>query len=149
MENIKNEIALNNSGALDIKRELSNADAMFTSLVDDGTRASKAKIYNAISNPTHSLADFIGKQLEITDVVCHYVEMVDDNTGEVIQAPRMVFVDVKGETYQCISNGVLQSIKRIFPIVGMPSWKDEPLKLVVGQKKGRKGFKFLTLELVE
>lgn len=149
MENIKNEIALNSSPALDIKRELSNTDAMFTSLVDDGTRTSKAKIYNAISNPKHSLADFIGKQLEITDVVCHYVEMVDDNTGEVIQAPRVVFVDVNGETYQCISNGVLQSIKRIFPVVGMPSWKDEPLKLVVGQKKGRKGFKFLTLELVE
>ena len=77
MENIKNEIALNNSGALDIKRELSNTDAMFTSLVDDGTRASKAKIYNTISNPTHSLAAVSYTHLDVYKRQTQRITMID------------------------------------------------------------------------
>lgn len=119
------------------------------SVADDGTRKSKIVIYNAISNPQHNLAELINSEIAIVDVIVHDVELVDDETGELVQTKRVILIDVKGETYVAVSQGIVNSIYKLMAIIGQPSWKDEPVIVKVKQVKTRNGNnKVLTLELI-
>lgn len=121
---------------------------IFCSIPDDGTRASKIKIYNSINSASEQLSDHVGEVLEIVDVVAHTVVLPDMLTGEAVECLRTVLVDKKGVGYQAVSEGVVSSMSKIFSIVGMPSWKDEPVKMKPKNITTKKGFKVLTIELV-
>ena len=121
----------------------------FCSIEDDGTRASKVKIFNAVNGADEALADHIGEVLEIIDVVAHPVRLADENTGEVIEALRTVLIDKNGKSYTAVSEGITSALSKVFGIVGMPSWKDEPVKMKIKQVKTRNGNnKVNTIELV-
>lgn len=121
----------------------------FCSIEDDGTRASKAKIFNAVNGSDEAIADHIGEVLEIVDIVAHPVELVDEETGEIVQALRTVLIDVNGKSYTAVSQGIASALSKVFAIVGMPSWKDEPVKMKIKQVKTRNGNnKVNTIELV-
>ena len=138
-----NEVMVVNKADLasvDMMNMLQNPGENFLcSIQDDGTRASKVKIYNAINGAENSLTDFIGKPLEIVDVVAHPVQLMDEETGEVVNTVRVVLIDKNGVGYSAVSQGVVNSLARIFQIVGMPSWKNEPVKMEVRQIKTRNG----------
>lgn len=119
----------------------------FCSIANDGSRASQVKIYNAINNKGESLDDNKGKVLEIVDVACHPVNLVDTNTGETINTLRVVLVDKDGKNYDAVSQGIVSSLQKIFAIVGQPSY-NPPLKMKVVEQKTRSGFKTNTIELV-
>ena len=129
---------------------LTNAGAkFFCSMTDDGTRASKVAIYNAINNTEQALSDIIGQTIHVTDVVAHPIELVDEETGVINHTVRVVLVAEEG-TFQAVSEGILSSLNKIFNSVGMPSWKDEPVAMKILQKKSSKNamFKYLTIELL-
>lgn len=121
--------------------------SFFCSIKDDGSRESKIAIYNAINNKGDSLDDHKGEVLEITDVAAHPVSLVDENTGEVVDALRMVVIDKEGKNYDAVSQGIASSFQKIFAIVG-PAPFNPPLKIKVVEQKTRKGFKTNTIELV-
>lgn len=135
---------------VDLVEQLKNPNGNFyCSIKDDGTRKSKIAIYNAINGADESLADHIGETLEIVDVVAHPVTLIDEETGEVVNALRTVLVDKSGKSYTAVSQGITNSLSRIFSIVGMPSWKDEPVKMKIKQLKTNNGNnKVNTIELV-
>lgn len=119
----------------------------FCSIPNDGSRASQVKVYNAINNKGDSLDDHKGEVLEIVDVACHPVTLLDENTGEVVNALRVILVDKNGKNYDAVSQGIVSSLQKVFAIVGQPSY-NPPLKLKVVEQKTRKGFKTNTIELV-
>lgn len=128
---------------------LTNPSAsFFCSIPNDGTRKSAVAIYNAINNKGESLDDHKGEVLEIVNVAAHPVSLVDENTGEVVDALRTVLIDKNGINYDAVSQGIASSLQKIFGIVGMPPWNNEPLKIKVVEQKTRKGFKTNTIELV-
>lgn len=142
-ENMNNEVMVINRadiasvGMMDM---LQNPAGNFLCTInDDGTRASKVKIYNAINGAENSLTDFIGKPLEIVDVVAHPIQLMDEETGEMINTVRVVLIDKNGVGYTAVSQGIVNSLARIFQIVGMPSWIEEPVKMEVKQVKTRNG----------
>lgn len=127
---------------------LTQADSnFFCSIVDDGSRESKIKVYNAINNKGYSLDETKGTVLEIVDVACHPVSLLDENTGEVVNSLRTILIDKDGKNYDAVSNGIVSSLQKIFAIVGQPSF-DPPLKIKVVEQKTRKGYKTNTIELV-
>lgn len=136
--------------SIDLVEQLKNPNSGFySSIVDDGKRATKIAIYNAINSADESLADHIGEVLEIVDVVAHPVTLVQEETGENIEALRTVLIDKNGKSYTAVSQGVTSALSRIFSIVGMPSWKDEPVKMKIKQIKTNNGNnKVNTIELV-
>lgn len=149
-EVVENEVIVANTA--DVVTKLSPAmfentsEALFSTIqVTD--RASKIKLYNAISDSENSLDDHKGEVLEITDFVAHPIELQDEQTGEMVQAMRIVLIDKEGEGYHAISAGVVSSMQRIISIVGQGPWTDEPLQVVPVEKKTRRGFKTLTLKL--
>lgn len=119
----------------------------FCSIPSDGTRASAVKIYNAINSKGESLDDHKNEVLEIVNVAAHPVELVDENTGELVQTLRTVLIDKDGKNYDAVSQGVASSLQKIFAIVG-PAPFTPPLKIKVVEQKTRKGYKTNTIELV-
>lgn len=152
MTNVEN----NNEVMVINKADLAPADVnilteantqFFCSIPNDGSRASQVKVYNAINNKGDSLDDHKGEVLEIVDVACHPVTLLDENTGEVVNALRVILVDKNGKNYDAVSQGIVSSLQKVFAIVGQPSY-NPPLKLKVVEQKTRKGFKTNTIELV-
>ena len=123
------------------------SNEMYCSVKDDGSRASKIKIYNAIQSTSKRLADCLGDVIEIKDVIAHPITVVDDN-GEVLTTLRTILIDKDGNTYESVSIGINNSISRIIALFGQPTW-EEPIKVKVKQQGTRNGNnKINYLELV-
>lgn len=151
---IKNEEVVNEVSVVseDLVTNLSpsmfeNTSSALFSTIQVTDRASKIKLYNAISDSENALDDHKGDILEITDMVAHPIELEDEVTKEMVQAMRVVLLDKDGTGYHAVSSGVVSSMQRIIAIVGQGPWTDEPLQIVPVEKKTRKGFKTLTLKL--
>lgn len=128
---------------------LTNATNSFLcSIPNDGSRKAAIAIYNAVNNKGESLDDHKGEVLEIVNFAAHPVTLTDENSGEVVEALRVVLVDKKGINYDAVSQGIASSLQKIIAIVGMAPWDVEPLKIKVVEQKTRKGFKTNTIELV-
>jgi hypothetical protein len=136
-------------GRINLNDLKSSHKNFLSTLPDDDTRASKAKIFNAIQSPEHTVEEFIGKTLEIVHLVGHEVSLVDEKTGEVVETARMILIDKDGKGYSCVSVGIFSALKNLSAIVGNAPWVDEPLKVEVIQQKTRNGNnKVLSLKLV-
>ena len=130
----------------DVKASLSSENRGFYSSLSIQNFADKAKLYNAISNPGHQTSDMIGETILVTDIIVELIDVTDDLTGEVKQAPRVVLIDKGGETYQSVSVGIYNSIKRLFQIIGEPTWPEGvPLKVRQIQKDATR--RVITLEV--
>ena len=124
-------------------------NALYSSIVDDGTSQTKIKIFNAINSPDRQVSDHIGDILEIVDVIAHPVELVNETTGEISQAIRTILIDKDGVSYVAVSQGVASAIGKIFQLIGKPPWTQNPLKMKIKQVKTRNGNnKVNTIELV-
>lgn len=145
-----NELAEVRPNALpsDLDKLTGNAGTMqfYCSIKDNGERASKVAIYNAINNAEFKIDDCKGQQINVVDVVAHPVQLVADETGEVMNVLRIVLIDENGKGYESVATGVMSSLEKIFGIVGMPSY-NPPLAVIPREQKTRKGYKTLTLDL--
>lgn len=119
----------------------------FCSIKDDGSRASKVAIYNSINSDGEKLIDHCGETLEISDVAAHGVSLADEKTGEINEVLRVVLIGTDGTTYSCVSSGVTESLKKIFAIIGVPSWKNDPVKIIPTEVRTKQGRRVLTLAL--
>lgn len=131
---------------IDLSKELSaNAPSTYCS-VQGGDRAAKAKVYNAMNNPDHKVADFINKTIKVKDVLVEMIELPNEETGVIEPAPRVVLIDDKGDAYQAVSQGIYNAIKNAIQIFGAPTW-DDPLICTVKQVAVKNG-SMLTLDIV-
>lgn len=138
---------------VDLLSELKNPEgAFFCSITDDGTRKSKTAIFNAINGAEDTVANHINEVLEVVDVVAHPIELVNEETGEIVRTLRTVLIDKKGKAYTAVSQGITSALSRIFSIIGSPeggAWHDEPVKMKIRQVQTRNGAnKVNTIELV-
>ena len=107
----------------------------------------KAKLYNASNNPDHKVGDFINKNIKVKDVLVEAIDIVDEETGEVERAPRVVLIDDKGKAYQAVSMGIFNAVKKAIQIFGEPTW-EEPIEFTVKQVSVKNG-SMLTLDVAE
>ena len=91
-------------------------------------------------------SEVINKTISVTDIFSENCQLTDGKTGEVKTMPRIVLIDKDGVSYQCVSYGIYNSIKKLIQIYGLPTW-EEPIDLLVKQiKAGDKNI--LSLEIV-
>ena len=129
---------------VNLAEELSEKSTSTYCSVQGGTRAEKALIYNAATNPQHKVADYINKVILVKDILIEIIN-IENEDGTVSEAPRVVLIDDKGEAYQAVSAGMLTAIKRAIQIFGAPTW-DEPLPMLVRQVSVKNG-SMLTIEV--
>lgn len=125
--------------------DLTTAQMAFCSMKAE-TVEEKTKLYNAMNNPEKRLGDCINMTIKAKDLYVEIVNCTNEETGEVTACPRIVIIDDKGVSYQCVSIGIYSAIKKIIQIFGAPTWKT-PVNLEVKQiTKGAR--KMLTLNVV-
>lgn len=125
--------------------DLTTAKLSFSSMTAT-TQEEKAKLYNAMNNPDERLSDNINKVINAKDLYVEIVNCVNQETGEVTEAPRIVVIDDMGKSYQCVSVGIFSAFKKIIQIFGAPTW-ETPIPIEVKQiSKGQR--KMLTLNVV-
>ena len=123
---------------MNIAKELSaNQTSMFCS-IQGGTHDAKVAVFNASNNPDHKVGDFINKVIMVKDVLAEQIEITDEETGEVESAVRVVLIDVDGKSYQAVSTGVFNALKKAIAIFGAPTW-DEGLPCLIKQISVGKG----------
>lgn len=132
---------------IDVSAELSENSTSTYCSIKGGDRKTKAKLYNASNNPDHKVGDFINKSIKVKDVLVETIDLVNDETGEVERAPRVVLIDDKGRAYQAVSLGIFNAVKKAIQIFGEPTW-DEPIEFTVKQISVKNG-SMLTLDVVE
>lgn len=121
------------------------ASHMLCTMKNDGTVESKAKIYNSINSPDKKLSECIGETINLKDVICHTVQLIDENTGEVFDTVRSILIDDKGVSYQAVSTGVNNSLSKIFQIFGSPENWEKPLPIKAKQKQTNNGNNKVTI----
>lgn len=132
------DIAVKNAGSVSL------VDG-YSSITGTDIEARK-KVYTAIS-AAQQLSDHLGKTINLKDVIVQPVTSENEETGEVDEYLRTTLIDADGTAYAAGSSGVASSLKNLFGVFGEPEIWTEPLAIKVVEKKGRKGFKFMSIEL--
>lgn len=123
---------------------------MYCTIKSDGSMKSKAKIFNAVNSPEKRISDCIGETIHLKDIVAHPIQIVDDETGEVLKTMRMVLVDKNGVGYEAVSTGLVNAVQRILQIFGQPETWEKPIPVKAVQKGTRNGNnKVTTLKIEE
>lgn len=125
---------------------VSGGQGMWTSL--DKTKPSdQAIMIKCLGTADKRSDDVINQILNVRHILAHNVEMVNSQTGEVMQSVRIVLVTTDGETIGTVSKGIYSSLQSITSIVGVPPW-DNGIRLRIKPQTTRNGFRTLVLEFL-
>lgn len=141
----ENEIVVKDLGS-EITNIATSADGFYSSLRLNNFEDKKK--FTKLTSNSIPLVDNTNKELNLVDVVIQKVEVADENTGEFNEAPRVTLITDDGVAYHATSDGMLQAIRTIFRNLGEPAEWPEPLKVMAVERRGRRGFRYLTLDLV-
>lgn len=132
-----NEMMIKNTESLRSASEVMATGMSYTDM--DLSDVSTAKdFYNAVSQPDIALKECVNIPIAMKHVSVEVCELHDEEKGDVV-APRVVIVDKDGKSYQAVSVGVYQSLKRIFMLFGTPDSWSEPLTVVPMLTSTKKG----------
>lgn len=129
---------------LSLNEELTTGTSSFCSFVAV-TPEDRAVMYNATSNPDYKVSDYINTEIVIKDVYCEIVP-IENEDGTASMLPRTVLLDMDNKSYQAVSTGIFNSVKRLITVYGMPTWKDG-VRVKVKQVNTKRG-SMLTLVAV-
>lgn len=122
---------------------------MYCTIANSGSMKDKAAIFNAVNSPEKRIADCIGETIYLKDIIAHPIKLVDENTGELMEAMRMVLISDKGVSYEAVSSGLVNAVQRILQIFGQPSTWEKPIPVKPIQKSTRNGNNKVTTLKVE
>ena len=136
------ELAVNSDRfeRMNLQRDICGGGKGFCSMVAVDTKAKKT-LFNATSNPA-KISSMIGKTIDLLHFYVEVIQVVSEQTGEIVNVPRVVLIDVKGKGYQGVSIGLYNALKRIVSMFGMPETWDEPLTVEVQQIEVKNGRTF-------
>ena len=116
------------------------------SIQKTGDRKEDAKIFSALNNPQFRIADFINKRLKVQNVLVEVRELINEETGAVETAPRVVLIAEDGRAYQSVSKGIFNAVKNAYAVFGSAPWTP-PLEIEVKQVNVGKG-SMLTFDVI-
>lgn len=123
---------------MNVAQELSAEQTSMFCSIQGGTHESKVAVFNASNNPDHKVGDYINKVIVVKDVLAELIEVTNDETGELEVTPRVVLIDMDGKSYQAVSKGIFNALKKAIAIFGAPTW-DEGLPCLIKQVSVGKG----------
>lgn len=118
------------------------------SSISADTFEGKKRILKYSSDAT-PLIDKVKEPFNLKHMIITVVDIADQKTGEITTSPRAILVDDNGNSYHATSQGILTVVENFLNEFGEPSdWPAEGIPVQAVEKRGRNGFRFLTLELV-
>ncbi len=119
---------------------------MVCSIQPTGNRKEDAKIFAALNNPEFRIANFINKRIKVANILVEIREILNEDSGEIETAPRVVLISDEGKAYQAVSKGIFSAVKNAFEVFGAAPW-DPPLEIEVKQIALGKG-SMLTFDVI-
>lgn len=126
---------------------LTGGVASLWSSIQGDTQTDRVKVLSAVTD-AEPLSEHLGETLNLRHVIAQATQIKDEKTGEINDAIRTILITEEGDAYAAVSVGLFQYLKNLFDIVGHPSTWDGPLAIQVVEKKGRKGYRFMTVKMV-
>jgi hypothetical protein len=131
--------------------EITQGADFYTSL-ELSTRDDKLNFLRKINN-SEPLVEQVGNEIKVVDVVIQGVRIPNEATGMVEDTLRTTLIDEDGNAFHATSKGIAQILRQTFNTLGTPDlWIDskgnrQPLEVKPVEKRGRNGYRFLTLEV--
>lgn len=111
---------------------------VWTSL-DPTTPDGKAEIIRHMQgDDSEPVGEALNTVVEVEHVLVHRVEVTDTNTGELLDADRVVLIRPDGSSVAAVSQGIRNSLQLIVSLYGMPPFSPA-MHLRVNQKTTRAG----------
>lgn len=111
-------------------------------------KANKKALFNAITNPNHNIGEMINLEFNVSKIIHTTATLLNEDTGEMEEKPRVVLFDENLESYASISTGVVNCVNNIESIYGTCDTWPDPIRVKVIQKETRNGNKTILLEIV-
>lgn len=124
-----------------------DTSGVFTTVKGTDIEAKKT-VFTAV-NDAEPLSDHLGEILDVVDIVAHKVEVANEETGEIDEATRVVLLTADGKALASVSVGIQGAVRNILAFLGEPSTWDGAVKLVPVERKGRRGFRYMSLMLAK
>jgi hypothetical protein len=94
------------------------------------TEAEKVMLFNAINSPDKPFREMVNIKIPVQHIFSEVVDLTDKNTGEVIKAVRIVFIDKDGKSYGTVAKGVLNATSKLFASFGTPDTWKKPINIL-------------------
>lgn len=124
---------------------LNNPTGAFYSSIKQDDFAGKKKVAAAITS-SQPISDHLNEDIELVDVIVQSVQIADQDSGEVNDAPRVTLIDVSGNAYHATSSGLLSAVRSLISVLGEPGSWPEPVTVRAVEERGRRGYRFMTLK---
>lgn len=105
---------------------------------DPNDRETMARVFKALNDPTHRVADFINKEIAVENILIESADILNEETGEIDRVPRVVLISPDGTSYQAVSMGMFNAVKNAFRCYGQAPWKPA-LTFAIKQKPVKNG----------
>lgn len=124
-----------------------DSSGVFTTVKGTDIEAKKT-VFSAV-NDAEPLSDHLGETLDVVDIVAHKVEVANEESGEIGEATRVVLLTSDGNALASVSVGIQGAVRNILAFLGEPSTWGGAVKLIPVEKKGRRGFRYMSLMLAK
>ncbi len=130
-------------------RALLNTDMEYVKVFAPGFEMDDVDAYNALQSPAKTVNDCIGDTFNLCGLIAHPVQVVNEATGELVPAPRIVLIGNNGESYVSVSKTLFSSLKNLFAMYRRPeSWPKDGIPVKLKQfSKGNK--RYFSIELIK
>lgn len=113
---------------INLARDIQGGGKGYCTMVAEDKKA-KARLFNACGNPK-KLSDCINIPIEMIHFYVEIIQCANKESGELVNVPRVVIIDKKGQGYQAVSVGIYNAVKRIVAMFGHPSTWSEPVTVI-------------------
>ena len=124
-----------------------DSSGVFTTVKGTDIEAKKT-VFSAV-NDAEPLSDHLGETLDVVDIVAHKVEVANEESGEIGEATRVVLLTSDGNALASVSVGIQGAVRNILAFLGEPSTWGGAVKLIPVERKGRRGFRYMSLMLAK
>lgn len=113
-----------------------------------------AKVMHYISDADFKITDVINEVIELRHVLA-YPGVVRDEESAKNGGPlyrridRLVLIDAHGQSYDCSSEVMLNSVVALFQLLGHPSTWEKPVPVIIRQPQVRDTWRALRLEVYD
>ena len=112
--------------ASDNTYDLVGGKATFWSSLPQTTTEEIGALFARMQERARPIAECIGEVIEIEHVIAHGVELPDAD-GVVTEQPRIVLIAPDGSAVQCVSKGILNSLRTLIQMLGITPQPGQPL----------------------
>ena len=106
------------------------------------TVAEKATLYNALNSTGEKLGDYTGDTITVSNIILQGCTFIDEETGEIKKAARLILVGPEGQIYKSTSRGMVRAAIQLMQVFGTPNEWGQPLSIQIERVQLRKGYTY-------